>query len=195
MGFRPTQLFDAPAIERLAQDPQISRFIYLDFPIPKDGGKQLALEAIRSRYEGRAFAFSIFVNRKLAGMATIDRIDWEQSSGHLFYWLDVPYWNQGVGSWAVGQLIQWAQQQTGRQRLTVLYANCLAENAPSIHVLRKNGFDEVEKFIGSGDHGGKFAGRRWVLFSRSLQLNLATSPNLGKPATKLSTSEIRPEHV
>lgn len=169
LGFRETELFDAPAIQRLAQDPQMSRFIYWDVPFPRDGGKRLALAAFRCRHEGRAFSFSIFVDCRFAGMVSIDRIDWRAGSGHLFYWLGVPYWNRGVGSWAVGQLVQWAQQRTcQQQRLAVLYANCLAENEPSMQILKKNGFNEISQFIGSEDHGGKFTGHRWMRFSRSL---------------------------
>jgi RimJ/RimL family protein N-acetyltransferase len=177
LGFRPTELFDAPAIQRLAQDPQMSRFIYWDTPFPSDGGKRLALAALRRRHEGRAYSFSIFVDRRFAGMASIDRIDWRAGSGHLFYWLGVPYWHRGVGSWAVGQLVQWAQQGTGQQqRLAVLFANCLAENEPSMRILKKTGFSEISQFVGSGDHGGKFAGRRWVRFSRTLHSNRVGPP-------------------
>lgn len=172
LGRRPTELFDAPAIQRLAENPLVSRFLYWDHPFPRDGGRRLALAAWQARKAGQAFSFSIFVNCRFAGMASIDRIDWRAGSGHLFYWLGEAYWNRGVGSWAVGELVHWAQQWTCQQRrLGMLYANCLAENQPSIRLLKKNGFSEICQFIGAGDHGGKFAGRRWVRFSRTLHSN------------------------
>jgi Acetyltransferases, including N-acetylases of ribosomal proteins len=183
LGLRPTELFDAPAIQRLAQDSQLSRFIYWDDPFPGDGGRRLALAAVQGWHARQAFSFSIFVDCRFAGMVSIDRIDWQVGSGHLFYWLGVPYWNRGAGSWAVGQVVQWASRQ---RRLIVLYANCLAENERSQRLLKRTGFREISEFIGAGEHGGKFAGRRWVKFSRTL------SPNAARPQDSLVGARERP---
>ncbi len=164
----------------------MSRFLYWEVPFPRDGGQSLALAAVRDRREGRAFSFSLFVDRRFAGIASLGGIDWRAGSGDLFYWLGAAYRNQGVGGWAVGQLVQWAQQGPGpNRRLAVLYANCLAENQPSLRILKKNGFREISQFLGSGDHGGKFAGRRWVRFARTLP----PAP-VGPPASGQSRHEL-----
>jgi RimJ/RimL family protein N-acetyltransferase len=130
----------------------------------------LALDALRGWQTRRAASFSLFVEGRFAGIAAIDRIDWQAGSGHLCYWVGAPYWHRGVGSWAVGELVQWARQAHHPQgRLSTLFANCLADNAASVRILCKNGFHEHSHFLGSGDHGGKFADRRWTRYARVLR--------------------------
>jgi len=112
---------------------------------------------------------SIFVDRLFGGIASIEDILWSDRSGRLFYWLGVPFWNQGVGSRAVARLIEHTQSWTfENRRLSVLYGNCLTENKASIRILKKNGFAEVSEFTGTGDHGGKFEGRRWLCLAKKV---------------------------
>ena len=133
---------DAPSIQKYASDEKVARTCNIPQPYPANGGKEHVQRVLKRRQEGIAYAFSILVDGKFAGIVGINSVDREAGTAELDYWVAVPFWNNGVGTAAAAQAIRYAFENLN---LKVLRSACFVRNPASGRVLEKNGFIEIGK--------------------------------------------------
>lgn len=131
---------DAPYIQKYASDEKVARTCNIPHPYPANGGKEHVQRVLKRRQEGIAYAFSILVDAKFAGIIGINSVDREAGTAELDYWVAAPFWNNGVGAAAAAQAIRYA---FGELDLKILRSACFVRNPASGRVLEKNGFIEI----------------------------------------------------
>jgi [ribosomal protein S5]-alanine N-acetyltransferase len=135
---RPWTLADAPSISPLANNRQIADQLRDRFPYPygrEDAENFLA----RATAERPQTNFAIDTAGKLAGgIGLILGSDIERVSAELGYWIGEPFWGRGIATAAVRGLTDWAFSEF---KLTRIFAIPFVDNAVSIRVLEKCGFE------------------------------------------------------
>ena len=151
---------DAPYIQKYASDEEVAWTCNIPHPYPANGGNEHVQRVLKRRQEGIAFAFSILVDTKFTGIIGINSIDRKAGTAELDYWVAASFWNNGVGTGAAAQAIEYAFEKLD---LKILRSACLVRNPASGRVLKKNGFIEIGKIT---PEKGKFKaqpGRRFEL--------------------------------
>src|SRR4051794_33094449 len=93
-------------------------------------------------------------NALLIGNCGVRVNDTELREGHIGYELDPAYWGHGYGSEAARAMLGFGFDALGLHRI---WAECLAENLPSVHILEKLGMRREAHFR-ERDY---FKGRWW----------------------------------
>lgn len=132
--FRPE---DRVALARLADNPNVSRYLKDRFPSPyslSDADTWIAL----AKAESRPCNFAIEWRGELIGGIGLEPMD-DINSGtaEVGYWLGEPYWGKGLAARAVALLIPIAFEE---HLFIRLQAQVFSENTASMRVLEKNGF-------------------------------------------------------
>lgn len=145
---------DAAAISQLAGDIDVARMTGSfphPFPLLSAEVKVMILNAMHA--QGLAYPYAITVDGgPLLGMADIFR----RAKGFPFelgYWLGRPYWGKGYAAEASEALMREAKASLG---LTEIVAGVFHDNAGSVRVLEKLGFD----CLGFGDDYFSMARRK-----------------------------------
>ncbi|AAT43915.1 GNAT family N-acetyltransferase [Picrophilus oshimae] len=109
------------------------------FPI--NYSKEDAIAFIRRNREvfGQRFAidFFIFIGNELAGVVTLDDIDYENKSAHIGYILGKKYRNHGYMTRSVSIVIDYGNKTLKLHRI---YTSVIEFNKRSLSVLLNNGF-------------------------------------------------------
>ncbi len=145
---RAPRLDDAPALQRLADNKAIHRFLArLPHPYTKEHAVDFITNLARTDDE-HAYAITTHQN-ELIGV-----IGWHlahQEGPELGYWLGQPHWGKGYATEAATALVR-AARDTGHKKLL---ARTVADNKGSLRVLNKSGFREVSRGIDDcGQHRG-----------------------------------------
>ncbi|MGC1380223.1 MAG: GNAT family protein [Candidatus Baltobacteraceae bacterium] len=134
---RPYRLTDAPALQALADDFLVARWMTSRFPHPytqRDAEEWVA----RAVGGTRGHNVGIEVDGHLAGGAGIEPCDGEQRGVGVFgYWLGRAYWGRGIATDAARTLADYALAAGGLHRLE---ATVFVQNVASARVLEKAGF-------------------------------------------------------
>jgi [ribosomal protein S5]-alanine N-acetyltransferase len=137
---RPLRAGEVPALTRLAEDPEVTRFL----PDGFNAGEWCAADSaangfdfmsIEARPEGAApaaaaDAIAFIVLRP--GPACL------RCSAEVSYWIGRPWWGSGIASDALAVLTSWAWR--ARPGLTRLHADVFAGNAASARVAERCGY-------------------------------------------------------
>lgn len=81
------------------------------------------------------FAITLRETEEVIGETSL-HLENDRSVPQLGYWVGEPFWNRGIGSEAVGAIVQFGFEKLG---LRLIYATCHAANTASVKVLLKNG--------------------------------------------------------
>lgn len=136
---RPYQKEDAPAVNKLISDKELSRTT-LHIPYPNPGG--LAEHWISSATEkmkrGSSFSFAIILKdtTELIGCVTLN-IALNHKRGELAYWIGKPFWDNGYVTEAATRIIKYGFDDL---KLNRIWAGVMTKNYPSIEVMKKLGF-------------------------------------------------------
>ena len=127
---------------------------YLSNRVPFPYTEQDAKDFIEMTKSTNDALFAIIVDGKaVGGIGIYPKTDIHCKNAELGYWLGYNYWNKGIISHAIQQIIPYAFERYDIQRL---YASVFADNAGSIKVLEKNGFLRDTKFKQTLFKNGKF---------------------------------------
>ncbi len=124
--------------ERLWGDGDVCRYLLHD-PHQDIGESLAAIEDILQQYEkGNFYRWGITEkgDGSLIGIIGLVRIDEEKSECSFAYMLGCDYWGKGYGTEAVKEVIRFAFEELGIQRIV---ADHMAENPASGAVMRKAG--------------------------------------------------------
>ncbi|MGE0230201.1 MAG: GNAT family N-acetyltransferase [Flavobacteriaceae bacterium] len=135
---RPLVPADAPAIQRLAADKDVSRFTAnIPHPYPEGAAADFLAraEGLERQGEGRVFAIA-GRDGALIGCAGFETH--EDGAIHLGYWLGSAWWGAGIMTGIVADLVTAAREAFPRRDLAALVC---VDNPASARVLEKNGFE------------------------------------------------------
>ena len=129
---------DAPAIERLAGEADVSRFTArIPHPYPPGAAQHFVIGARAANLAGEALTLAIALKQKPASLIGMIGLEGSGDSVELGYWLGQPYWEAGIASEAVEALLDMVWLATDIERVEAAVALL---NPRSRHVLEKAGF-------------------------------------------------------
>lgn len=138
----PTDRVHAPAIQRLADYPEIATMTPIPHPYPAGGAVRfIERHVLPGRADGTFFGFVMVEDGQVVGHIGLKHVDHERAEAEVGYWVGKPYWGRGYASEAVRLVATFAFEELGLRRL---YAHVLAHNPASGRVLEKAGFAPVE---------------------------------------------------
>jgi len=138
----PTNRAHAPAIQRLADYPEIATMTPIPHPYPENGALRfIERHVLPGRANGTQYGFVMTKDGEVVGHIGLKEVDREQGEAEVGYWVGKPFWGHGYASEAVRQIATFAFEDLGLRRL---YAHVLAHNPASGRVLEKAGFSPVE---------------------------------------------------
>lgn len=133
---RPWTLSDAGALQRLADDASVSRYMTRDFPCPYTAQDARSWLGEAARDEPPQM-YAILADGEIAGGGGVEPHN-ETHSGVAItgYWLGKAYWGRGIATAALRLLVDVGRERGYRR----MQANVFAPNAASSRVLEKCGF-------------------------------------------------------
>ena len=142
LQLRPLELSDTSAIQKAAGAREIAdTMISLPHPYPVGEAKRYIARQQAEREDGRSVTFTIDQKAEgwFGGLVEVRDIDREHSQGELSFWLAVEAWGQGYMSEVVQEVVRYAFESLGLNRL---FAYHMLRNPISGRVLEKNGFQQ-----------------------------------------------------
>ena len=129
---------DLPALVKAVQDPEIPRWTRVPSPYGEDEAREWLGTQARMRDGGEGLDLMI-IDRSgaLLGGIGIPRLDQEERSCELGYWLASAARGRGVMTRAVRLLVGWILENLPIDRIAILVA---PENVPSRRVAERAGF-------------------------------------------------------
>lgn len=103
----------------------------------------ISREQITDQLKYATLPMGLLVNGELAGMFSVNKIDWNQRTGNIGYWLGAGFAGRGLASKALGAMIHFCFHELKIERLE---ATTATTNRASIRLLERVGF-ELEKVI------------------------------------------------
>ena len=128
---------DATALQQLADDREVSRFLRDRFPHPYtiDAGRAW-LDAAGATNPPTALA--VEADGVVAGgIGVVPGVDVHRHTGEIGYWLGQGFWGRGIATAAVAAFVPWVGDV---HALTRVFADVFANNPASARVLEKCGF-------------------------------------------------------
>jgi RimJ/RimL family protein N-acetyltransferase len=153
LWLRWPQAADAPAVAALAGDWDVARMTGMPHPYAIEHADQFICASRENNARGRGQRFAMTLKsgkREMVGVVSV-----EASGGRfvLGYWLGRPYWGRGLASEAAQAVVDAFFRFTEAEALGALAQE---ENMPSLGLLEKLGFTEVERLeSGPGRHCGR----------------------------------------
>ncbi len=147
---------DAPEVEAAASDPKLAATCNIPDPYP--GASEFMEKVQAEREAGTRYTFAIERNGNFAGMVALHRVNKDEGTAQLEFWVSVPYWGQGIATAAARIVISWAFRELGLQKI---YGCTFMDIHPAgARVLEKCGFVDEEETINDGQWGNKFVGEK-----------------------------------
>lgn len=128
---------DAPSLAKYANNPRISATMSDGFPYPYTlDHAQNWLRNVQKMPHETFFAIA-FKQEVVGGIGFSLRTDVYRKSAEIAYWLAEPFWGQGIITWAVQAISQYAFENFDLVRLQ---AAIYEINPASVRVLEKAGY-------------------------------------------------------
>ncbi len=136
-ALRKISIEDAPYIQEYASDVRIAQYTAsIPHPYPENGALDFIMSALKNWEDNVDYTFAITKDNQFCGVISLFEISWDAQRASIGYWVALPYWNQGIATFAVNDIIQFAR----KQNLKEITARAFDANMPSIRVLLKNKF-------------------------------------------------------
>ncbi len=134
---RPFQSTDQAALQRLADDWDIARWLRDSFPHPYSA-EDAAHWVAYACGPGQPWVYAIAVEGELVGCVGLTPgSDVFGRTAEIGYWIGRPFWGRGLAPLAVQALVAWTWANTPFERL---HAGVFAGNERSAKVLERCGF-------------------------------------------------------
>jgi RimJ/RimL family protein N-acetyltransferase len=130
---------DVDALVEAVQDPQVPRWTRIPSPYEEAHAQEWLVEGARRRELGEGLDAMIVdaeTDALLGGVGMV-RVDWQERTSELGYWLARPARGRGVMTRAVRLISEWIFENLPIDRLGILAS---VENAPSRAVAERAGF-------------------------------------------------------
>lgn len=137
---RPLDLGDAVRIRQLAGNRAVAATtLRIPHPYPEGAAEQFigGLPSLLAAEKAACFGIVLQEEGLLCGCVGFD-FELEHDRAELGYWVGVPYWGRGIATEAVNAAVEYGFGFFNLNRIT---ASCFADNAPSLRVLEKCGFE------------------------------------------------------
>lgn len=134
---RPWTMDDLKSLVKYANNPRIAENMTNQFPHPykEENGKAFIEFATK---DSPIHIFAIDVNGEaVGGIGIHPQSDIHAKNAELGYWLAEPFWNQGILTKAISQILEFAFKTF---EITRVFARPYGRNKASQKVLEKNGF-------------------------------------------------------
>ena len=136
-SLRPWNITDLDSLVKYANNPRIARFMTDRFPHPYTAEAGNAFISMATAPDPvRVFAIDIG-GEACGGIGLHPQEDIQRRNAELGYWLAEPFWNKGIISRAIPQVIDYGFRTLDIDRI---FARPFGSNAASQHVLEKTGF-------------------------------------------------------
>ncbi|HEM2548097.1 TPA: GNAT family N-acetyltransferase [Streptococcus suis] len=155
---RPIAYEDGDNFYEIVAHPENLPFI---FPALKD--KKLALATMVEKFMRSPLGNWALIDRssgRMIGALCFEKIDERHLSAELSYFLKKDYWDQGLMTEAVKNLVFLAFYEIGLKEITIITHE---ENVASQMVAKKTGFVQVEQYRGSDRYSHKM--KKYLKFS------------------------------
>jgi len=132
------QLSDAVSLAENANNINIWNYVrdYFPHPYSEENGKQFIEMVIAKPKPATDLAITV-AGKAVGGIGIVPQKDVERITAELGYWLGENYWNQGIMTEAVKQMVTYA---FAHFPLRKIYAPVFDFNSASQRVLQKAGF-------------------------------------------------------
>ncbi|UVS67869.1 GNAT family N-acetyltransferase [Nitrososphaera viennensis] len=138
---RTLEKSDARSIQENLNDKEVSRYTRI---IPYPYTLRHARDFIKiaqhfgSREEDYAFGIEIKETRKIIGVISLARIDYQNRNAEVGYWLGKKYWGRGIAKEALLGILNFGFDNL---KLFRIYASVMHPNTASVKLLEKAGFE------------------------------------------------------
>lgn len=134
---RPWRMSDLEDLVTFANNVDIARFMTDAFPHPYSKESGIAfIEFANKDYPVHIFAIEVD-GKAVGGIGIHPQHDIQRKNAELGYWLAQPYWNKGIMTKAVVEMIEFGFSQYDIDRI---FARPFGHNIASQKVLEKSGF-------------------------------------------------------
>ncbi|GLQ17511.1 GNAT family N-acetyltransferase [Maritalea porphyrae] len=148
LELRPIELADLADLVQLANNKKLADVLArLPHPYTSEDG----LYFINDHANGTDERVWAICKRKGPMMGVVGIAQNADGQGELGYWLGEEFWGQGIGSQAIGALMDEFDIAVPELEL---HARCLKSNLASKALLEKVGFEVTGEQVGCGQHDG-----------------------------------------
>lgn len=133
---------DADDLADLMNDWEVVRWlVQAPYPYTRAHAVEWISQNLQNLASGREFQFVVCRqgDDQIVGHAGL-RLDDDRRSAELGYWLARHAWGFGYATEAAAAIVQFGFSDLHLERI---WATCLPENTPSLHVLAKTGFSSI----------------------------------------------------
>ena len=144
-SLRNWMMSDLDDLVGYANNWNIARYLTDSFPFPytKADGEEFIQIAMAS--DKNIFRAIEVDGHAVGGIGIFPQSDIYRNNAELGYWLAEPYWNKGIMTWAVSEMVKRA---LGDVDINRIYARLFGSNLASHRVLEKAGFKLEARFYG-----------------------------------------------
>ncbi|MDE2362985.1 MAG: GNAT family N-acetyltransferase [Hyphomicrobiales bacterium] len=166
---------DAPAIERLAGEREVSEFTArVPHPYPKGGGEAFAYGVRKANADGEGLTLALAWKQRPGQFIGVVGLEGAGETVEIGYWLGQPYWGSGLMSEAVEALLDMVWLATDIDRIE---ARVALLNGRSRRVLERAGFAACgERLIEAPARGGALAAMGFELPRPRARFGAAIAP-------------------
>ncbi|AUW93152.1 MAG: N-acetyltransferase [Sulfobacillus thermosulfidooxidans] len=136
---------DLEQLQQWDHDPEITALNGKKFQKDHDSEQLWWEDLLTSRVR---IGFAIIADWRLIGDVELEHISWRSHHAELRISIgDKSYWNRGIGTLAVGEVLDIAYYQLGLRRI---YLRVNTDNHRAIRAYEKAGFKKVAKLVANG---------------------------------------------
>lgn len=156
LRLRPLTMEDAPAIAGHCANWNVAQWLArVPWPYALEDGEGFISRVTACCYRG--FVRALALDGAFIGIMSLDPAnpDWSAEDGarELGYWIGEPYWGKGYATEAADAMVRYGFEEMG---VEAMVSGALADNARSLNVLTKCGFERTgEVLLNSVPHGKK----------------------------------------
>ncbi len=138
---RNLRFSDARSLQENANDPEVTKYIFISYPYPLDEAKDLIKEVQGYLKEKPIEVYFLGVELKetgkIIGAVSFRSISYHHRNAELSYWLGKEHWGKGLMSEAVRLMLNFGFEKLG---LEMVYSFVYEPNIISVKLLEKLGF-------------------------------------------------------
>lgn len=133
-------IIHAAELAEIGNNPKIKAFLPNHFPSPYTFDHALRFIDLANQAKDESMHYIVSYQNQVAGVGSIffDE-DVKSINAEVGYWVGEPFWNKGIATQVVQQLVEICFEDLKIRRV---YAEIIQENIPSIRVLKKCNFQQ-----------------------------------------------------
>lgn len=156
LRLRPVTMADAPTVAAYCSNWDVAQWMApMPWPYTLADAEDFLSRVTACCYRG--FTRALCVDGEIIGLMSLDPAnpDWGANEGarELGYWIGQPHWGKGYATEAAAAMVSYGFEEMGIEGMV---SGALAENARSLNVLTKCGFERTgAAMLNSVPHGKK----------------------------------------